>query len=162
MKHPAKLAFFAVVTGLLISAGALWGLQPFTLPDFQLSSLDGKTIKSGDLAMSGHWLLVYVDRKNQFSNQLLAQFMQEQNGASSRMVIVVGATLDEAKAMRSQHPYLSQAAWYADPSGSIFRALKLHGVPVTIGVSRNTMEWNINGALPDSAVQKSIVDAWIQ
>ena len=151
----------AVVAGALLSCGALWGLQPAMLPDFPLTTLDGKTIKSGELATTGHWLLLYVDPKNRLSDQILGQ-LEEGQKPPSKMIVVVQAGPEEAKAMQSRHPSLTQVPWYADPSGNVFKALKLHGVPVIIGIDGKMMEWNINGSLPDPVVQKSVVNAWIQ
>jgi hypothetical protein len=156
-----RVVVCAVVAGALISSGALWGLQPATLPDFSLTTLEGKTVKSGELAMTGHWLLLYVNPKNRLSNEILAQ-LEEGQKSPAKVIVVVQAGADEARAMQSLHPSLAQVPWYADSSGSAFKTLKLHGVPVILGIDGKMMDWNINGSLQDVVVQKSIVNGWIQ
>jgi hypothetical protein len=71
-------------------------------------------------------------------------------------------TAEEAKALKAAYPDLATARWYADNSRNAFSKLKLHGVPVIVGLNKKVMLWNINGVLTDLNTEKSIVNTWLQ
>src|SRR5215471_17028099 len=67
-----------LLCGLLAFAiGVSFAIQPTPLPDFELSTLDGQTVKSSDLPSQGHWLLIYVQSNHQFSDRLLKLLKRE-------------------------------------------------------------------------------------
>ena len=145
----------------LVSLAA--ALDPMPLPDLQLTSIDNQPVKTADLPAKGNWLLIYIQPKSQFSDNLLRQFKREQYPAlEQHAIIIVGGTLDDLKAMKTKYAELSQATWYADTSKTAFTQLKLHGVPVVLGIKQQTIQWSLNGVLPDVNVSKSIVNSWVQ
>jgi hypothetical protein len=150
-----------VVTLCLVSLAA--AVDPVPLPDLQLTSADNKPIRNTDLPSKGNWLLIYVQPKSQFSDNLLRLFKREQYPSlEQHAIIVVGGTLDDLKAVKAKYAELDQAAWYADTTKAAFTQLKLHGVPVVLGIKQQTMAWSLNGVLSDINVAKSIVNSWIQ
>jgi hypothetical protein len=138
-------------------------LDPVPLPDLLLTSINNLPIKTADLPSKGNWVLVYVQPKSQFSDNLLKLFKREQYpGLEQHAIIVVGGSIDDLKSVKSKYAELDQATWYADTNKSAFTQLKLHGVPVVLGVKQQTIEWSLNGVLSDINVAKSIVNSWIQ
>jgi hypothetical protein len=133
------------------------------LPDLQLTSIDNLPIHTADLPSKGNWLLIYVQPKSQYSDNLLKLFKREQYpGLEQHAVIVVGGSVDDVKTMKSKYAELGQATWYADTTKGAFTLLKLHGVPVILGIKMQNVEWSVNGILSDANVGKSIVTTWIQ
>jgi len=148
---------------LLFVLGIAMAIQPAPLPDFELSTLDGQTVKSADLPSQGHWLLLYVQPNHQFSDRLLKLLRKQEypHLATNAIVIVLGTT-EDAKAMKLNYPELESAGWYADNSRSVFSQLHLHGIPVIVGMDKKVMRWDLNGVLPDGNTQKSILNTWLQ
>lgn len=157
---------FKVLAGVIValSLATLAGaLDPVPLPDLQLTSIDNQPIKTAALPSKGNWVLVYVQPKSQFSDNLLKLFKREQYpGLEQHAVIIVGGSIDDLKSLKSKYAELDQATWYADTTKDAFTQLKLHGVPVVLGVKQQTIEWSLNGVLSDVSVAKSIVNSWIQ
>jgi hypothetical protein len=157
---------FKVLAGVIValSLATLAGaLDPVPLPDLQLTSIDNQPIKTAALPSKGNWVLVYVQPKSQFSDNLLKLFKREQYpGLEQHAVIIVGGSIDDLKSVKSKYAELDQATWYADTTKDAFTQLKLHGVPVVLGVKQQTIEWSLNGVLSDVSVAKSIVNSWIQ
>src|ERR1700760_4600125 len=92
----------------LVSLAA--ALDPMPLPDLQLTSIDNQPVKTADLPAKGNWLLIYIQPKSQFSDNLLRQFKREQYPAlEQHAIIIVGGTLDDLKAMKTKYAELSQA-----------------------------------------------------
>jgi hypothetical protein len=157
---------FRIVAGVIfiLSLATLAGaVDPVPLPDLQLTSIDNQPIKTTDLPSKGNWVLVYVQPKSQFSDNLLKLFKREQYpGLEQHAIIIVGGSVDDLKSVKSKYAELDQATWYADTTKNAFTQLKLHGVPVVLGVKQQTIEWSLNGVLSDVSVAKSIVNSWIQ
>jgi hypothetical protein len=157
---------FRIVAGVIVilSLATLAGaVDPVPLPDLQLTSIDNQPIKTTDLPSKGNWVLVYVQPKSQFSDNLLKLFKREQYpGLEQHAIIIVGGSVDDLKSVKSKYAELDQATWYADTTKNAFTQLKLHGVPVVLGVKQQTIEWSLNGVLSDVSVAKSIVNSWIQ
>lgn len=152
----------AIAILLLFLVSAAMAGDPVPLPDFQLTSLDGQVVKSGDLPAKGNWLIIYVQPRSQFSDGLLRLLKREQYPALEKhAIMIVGGSVDDMKTMRSRFDELNQAMWYADPARNAFTQLKLHGAPVVVGVKQQTITWSLNGVLPDTNVSKSILNTWI-
>lgn len=155
-----KIASLIVVLSLVSLAAAI---DPFPLPAIQLTSVDNLPVQNSDLPSKGNWLLIYVQPNSQFSDNLLKLFKREQYpGLEQHAIIIVGGTVDDLKNSKAKYAELSQATWYADTTKNAFTQLKLHGVPVVLGIKQQTVEWSLNGVLPDTNVSKSIVNTWIQ
>ena len=150
-----------LITLILLVSFAL-AVEPVPLPNFQLTTGDGQTVKTADLPAKGNWLLIYVQPKSQFSDNLLKLLKREQYpNLEQNAVIIVGGAVDDMKAMQSKYTELSLAAWYADTAKNAFTQLKLHGVPVVLGIKQQTIQWSLNGVLPDTNVSKSVLNSWI-
>jgi hypothetical protein len=157
------LKLIAAALAVLCLASIAVAGDPMPLPDLLLTSADNQPVKTSDLPSKGSWLLIYVQSKSQYSDNLLKLFKREQYpGLEQHAVIIIGGSVDDLKTMKSKYPELDQAAWYADTTKNAFSQLKLHGVPVVLGVKLQTVQWSLNGILSDVNVAKSIVNTWIQ
>jgi hypothetical protein len=162
MRKIAKLIVVGYVVCLLCAPASLLASNPLPMPDFQLTGLDGQTVKSADLPSSGSWLLIYVQPTSHYCDQLVKSLTKERfPDLASHTVFIVAGSMDDAKAVKARYDALSTAAWYADPSKEAFTQLKLHGVPVVLGVRDKTIQWTLNGILSDDKTFQSILNSWL-
>src|SRR4029077_19279903 len=160
-KFGKKIVAGAIAVLCLVTLAA--AVDPVAIPELQLTSIDNQPIKTSDLPSKGNWVLIYVQPKSQFSDNLLRLLKREQYpGLEQHAIIIVGGTVDDLKAVKAKFAELDHATWYADTTKGAFTQLKLHGVPVVLGVKQQTIEWSLNGVLSDVNVAKSIVNTWIQ
>jgi AhpC/TSA family len=163
MRAIGKLIVLGAVMWLICVPATLLAIDPLPMPDFQLSSLDGQSVKSSDLPSSGSWLIVYIQPTSHYCDQLVKSLTKERfPNLATHTVFIVGGTVEDAKAAKAKYDELSTASWYADPSRTAFSQLKLHGVPVVLGVRDKTIQWSLNGILSDDKVFQSILNSWIQ
>ncbi|HZI56888.1 MAG TPA: hypothetical protein VFF39_08940 [Verrucomicrobiae bacterium] len=156
-----KVVAGAIAVLCLVTLAA--ALDPVAIPELQLTSIDNQPIKTSDLPAKGNWVLIYVQPKSQFSDNLLRLLKREQYPAlEQHAIIIVGGSIDDLKATKAKYAELDKATWYADTTKSAFTQLKLHGVPVVLGVKEQTIQWSLNGVLTDVNVAKSIVNTWVQ
>lgn len=160
-KFGQKIVAGAIALVCLVTLAA--ALDPVAIPELQLTSIDNASIKTSDLPSKGNWVLIYVQPKSQFSDNLLRLLKREQYPSlEQHAIIVVGGTLDDLKVLKAKYAELDKATWYADTTKSAFTLLKLHGVPVILGVKDQIIQWSLNGVLSDVNVAKSIVNTWVQ
>jgi hypothetical protein len=160
-KFGKKIVAGAIAVLCLVTLAA--AVDPVAIPELQLTSIDNQPIKTSDLPSKGNWVLIYVQPKSQFSDNLLRLLKREQYpGLEQHAIIIVGGNVDDLKAVKAKFAELDHATWYADTTKGAFTQLKLHGVPVVLGVKQQTIEWSLNGVLSDVNVAKSIVNTWIQ
>jgi hypothetical protein len=160
-KFGQKIVAGAIAVLCLVTLAA--ALDPVAIPELQLTSIDNAPIKTSDLPSKGNWVLIYVQPKSQFSDNLLRLLKREQYPSlEQHAIIIVGGGLDDLKAVKAKYPELDKATWYADTTKSAFTQLKLHGVPVVLGVKDQVIQWSLNGILSDVNVAKSIVNTWVQ
>lgn len=151
-----------VVAAILLVASLAMAIEPVPLPSFQLTSLAGQTVKSGDLPSKGNWVLIYIQPKSQFSDNLLKLMKHDlYPNLEQHAVVIVGGSVDDLKNTQSKYPDLSQASWYADTDKTAYSQLQLHGAPVVLGLRQQTIQWSLNGVLPDTNVSRSVVNTWV-
>src|ERR1051326_8001765 len=81
----------------LLSMAAV-AIEPVPLPDIQLTAADGSTVKSSALPTTGNWLLIYIQPRNQFTDNLLRLLKKDQYPTlAAHAVIVVGGSTDDLK-----------------------------------------------------------------
>jgi len=134
---------------------------PQLLPAFDVQSVDGVESPSAALARDGRWVLVYVQPRCRPCDSLLSLLKKEDLPRPERVVILVGGSLEEAKALSSRFPELAAASWYVDKAGG-FESLKLTGVPIVLGLQESRIGWRLAGVLPKSSDMRSIVLSWIE
>jgi len=165
MRFQSKLMRTIAVTlamAFLLSLTAAAG-DPVPLPDFQLTTADGVLVKSATLPSQGNWLIIYVQPRSQFSDNLLRLLKRDQYPTlAQHAVIIVGGSVDDLKAGQARFPELAQAAWYADTDKRAFGLMKLSGAPMILGIKQRTITWSLSGILADVNVAKSILNTWLQ
>src|SRR5260370_14699719 len=130
MRHPLKSSTGLVCGAILMVAARLSAIEPVPLPALQLIGLDGQTVRTSDLPSKGNWLLIYVNPKSHFCEEMLRFMKKDQYpDLATNAVFLVAGTVDEAKAMQAKYPDLAAASWDADPDRGAFPKLKVHGVP---------------------------------
>jgi hypothetical protein len=150
-----------VITTLLLASLAL-AIEPVPLPSFQLTSSTGQIVKSADLPSKGNWVLIYIQPKSQFSDNLLKLMKHDlYPNLEQHAVVIVGGSVDDLKNAQSKYPDLTQASWYADTDKTAYSQLQLHGAPVVLGLRKQVIQWSLNGVLPDSNVSRSVVNTWV-
>src|SRR5712671_8247026 len=158
------------IRSIAISLGMLFllsimavAVEPVPLPDIQLTAADGSTVKSNALPSQGNWLIIYIQPRNQFSDNLLRLLKRDQYPTlAQHAVIIVGGSIDDLKTAQTRFPELAQATWYADTNKSAFALMKLTGAPMILGIKERTITWSLSGILSDVNVAKSILNTWVE
>ena len=82
-------------------------VEPVPLPDIQLTAADGSTVKSNALPSQGNWLIIYIQPRNQFSDNLLRLLKRDQYPTlAQHAVIIVGGSIDDLKTAQTRFPEL--------------------------------------------------------
>ena len=139
------------------------GTKP--LPEFRVSALDGRTVRSSDLAADENWLLIYIEPGCRPCDGVLKVFDRAAPVADVRrrvVVVVGGRTVEETKLLAERFRWLPEACWYADPARRAAQALKAGGAPVVYGVRGDQLEWTLNGTLSDAKKLESVLLTWLE
>ncbi|MCU1332543.1 MAG: hypothetical protein JWM08_1535 [Candidatus Angelobacter sp.] len=158
------------IRSIAVSLGMLFllsimaaAVEPVPLPDIQLTAADGSTVKSNALPSQGNWLIIYIQPRNQFSDNLLRTLKRDQYPTlAQHAVIIVGGSIEDLKIAQMRFPELAQATWYADTNKSAFGLMKLTGAPMILGIKQRTITWSLSGILSDVNVAKSILNTWVE
>jgi hypothetical protein len=156
----ALIASFAIVLCLLTNTGRATQIAP--LPNFDVQSLDGSTVRSGDWPLQGKWLVIYVEPRCQPCVTLLSRLTKQDFPQLAAWTIIIAGGLhpDEAKALQKRFPDLAAAQWYADPARNSSASMKSQGAPETFGVQNRNVQWSISGILPDQKHLQSALNTW--
>jgi hypothetical protein len=163
MVQQKLLRAVAITLGMvfLLSVVAV-AVEPVPLPDIQLTAADGSTVKSSALPTSGNWLIIYIQPRNQFSDNLLRLLKKDQYPTlAAHAVIIIGGSTDDLKTAQARFPDLASATWYADTNRSAFTLMKLTGAPMILGIKQRIISWSLSGVLSDVNVAKSILNTWL-
>jgi len=165
MRYQKKLmrAIAITLTAVFLLSLTAAAVEPVPLPDFRLTNADGVVVKSTALPSQGNWLIVYVQPRNQFSDNLLKLFKRDQYPAlAQHAVIIVSGSTDDMKFMQSRFTELALATWYADTDKSAFTLMKLTGAPMILGIRQRAISWSLSGILSDVNVARSVLNTWLQ
>ncbi len=150
--------------------GIVWGTaaaapqtsQDKTLPAFVVYDATGVGVLSTQLfPLPG--VLVYVRPDCRPCVQMLRDLARAADtGVANRLVIIVEASAPAAGAFlsRSLPEELRGAAWYADENGDAWAAQQLSGLPVTMGVLGQNVEWTLSGA-PSRSLLAAVLRTWL-
>jgi hypothetical protein len=138
--------------------------QQAQLPAFAVKTLDGTEAQSDQLSTRRQWLLIYVQPNCKPCEEVFNVFRREgeaQPDLTQKVVVVVGgATVEEASELAEHVPWLPRSAWYADPSRQAASALSVKGAPTVYGVRQGKVEWELKGAKANPRMLKSILETW--
>ena len=160
-----SLAAACVALGVLaLCPGAARAIERKPLPAFTLSDASGAAVESAALVHQGTWLLIYV-RPGCLPCQSLLKSVKLDRAPllPSRIVVIVGGIPAEDLAAFAQ-PYaeLRQAAWYTDTGRLAETALALTGLPITMGLRRDQMEWRLAGIPAKPIDLPSMLKTWTE
>lgn len=151
---------FGIVWG---TAAAAQTSEKRTLPVFVVYDATGVAISSTQLFPSMPGVLVYVRPDCRPCVQMLRDLSRAADtGVANRLVIIVEASAPAANAFlsRSLPEELRGAAWYADEDGDAWAAQQLSGLPVTMGVVGQNIEWTLSGA-PSRSLLAAVLRTWL-
>ena len=137
--------------------------QQAPLPEFAVQTLDGEEVQSGDLSTEQHWLLVYVRPNCAPCVDVFKVFRPDTGrpGMTSKVVVIVGgATVEEANELAERVPWLPRSVWHVDVSKQAATALSVKGAPTVYGVREGKVEWDLKGATDGQRRLKSILESW--
>lgn len=151
---------------LVVSVASAIGLQAIErgpLPALSLADIAGRPVTTSQIAMTGTWLIVYVQPGCRPCESIITVATHERHpGLPDRLAVVVaGAGARELQALAARFPNLPESAWYGDADRTMFTRLRLSGVPVVIGLRGQMIEWGLSGVLPDAAAVESVLASWI-
>jgi len=138
--------------------------QPAELPAFAVRTLDDAEAQSDQLSARRQWLLVYVQPNCKPCEEVFNAFKresEEQPDLTQKVVVLVGgATAEEAGMLADHVPWLPRSSFYADPSRQAAAALSVKGAPTVYGVRQGRLEWELKGAKANPRMLKSILETW--
>jgi hypothetical protein len=157
------LAWLSIVVVVLISVARPLAIERRRLPQFSLTTPDGRVVASTTLVKPGRWVVIYVPSACGGCGELLRLVVKDdQPLLPQRIAIVVGGVSpDGVKAAAAQFPDLAEAAWYADPSGASVGPLQLGSAPAVFGLNDDVIEWSLSGVLAASPSVKAVLGRWI-
>jgi hypothetical protein len=138
--------------------------QPIELPAFVVRTLDDAEAQSDQLSARRQWLLIYVQPNCKPCEEVFNAFKresEEQPDLTQKVVVLVGgATVEEASMLAEHVPWLPRSSFYADPSKQAAAALSVKGAPTVYGVRQGKLEWELKGAKATPRMLKSILETW--
>jgi hypothetical protein len=134
-----------------------------SLPPFTAVSASGAAVPSNTLNNAEHWLLVYVAPQTVVGERMLRSLDDWAAADGARVVVIAaGAAGDiDAKVRPLLTKLLPAAGVYADPDGSVARALGLKSIPALVGVSGGAVDWIVQGVLNDPRMVEPVVRSWL-
>jgi hypothetical protein len=157
--RPAAVALLVVA----MSFPAL-AIEERPLPAFSVTRVDGAAVASTDLIAAPQYVLMYLAPNCRPCDSLLALARDAQTPQfASRTVVLVRADAKGAGDYVAQHTPADAGpvTWYADANDQAFKALRLTGTPVLIGVRQGRVIWSISGVLNDASTVQSVVRTWV-
>jgi hypothetical protein len=150
----------------LVASGLAQAQTPSgrALPDFRVSTGEGRVVQSAALTTERQWLLLYVSPDSPPSEELVTALKAWQSPELiARTVIVVRGTAVDAKewVRKTVAQELSAVRWYADMDLEAWKALELHGTPVLVGVHNGAIAWRLVGVLIKPGALESVVRTWV-
>ncbi len=155
-----------------IIAVAMPAAERKTLPDLKPVPLTGgigvqsaasAEVQPAVLPSTGQWVLIYVDSDGGAGCRIVLNALQSPTplpGIDRVVVIVSGPNPASREKVRELNPHLARALWFEDPDRSIFQALQLNHLPVTIGLRDSVVQWSVGGVTSPAEVRSRIA-AWV-
>jgi hypothetical protein len=152
----------AVTLAVLLASAAAAAPAAPSVPDLQLSTLSGTTVKTGELLKTGKWLLVTMQPNCQPCLALLHGLnASARHVAVEQIVFVVAANVDQTRDQAARFPRLATAIWCSDPDEKLAGSLQLTATPVMLGIHESKIAWRISGIPPQSNDVAALVRNWL-
>jgi hypothetical protein len=119
-----------------------------SLPDFDVTAIDGSVTHTSQIVRSGKWLLVFVRPNCSPCTSLLSALDAAPTQDGARVAVIVKATTTNGLAsLKAQYPHIPNAAWYADVHLKAASSLMVPASPTTLGMRQGTIAWRLTGAV---------------
>jgi len=153
-----------LTASLIVASAPASAIEQKPLPAFSVAQGDGSAVLGKDLTRASQYVLIYVApncRPCDRLVQLLKNWKSPEQVA--RVVFIVADTgANAASYVGSLLPQGTAAPLvYGDDKGDAYRALKLTGMPVIIGVRSGRIMWSVSGVLNDATTVQSVVRTWV-
>jgi hypothetical protein len=156
-----RMAVFALVVMLSVSAGSARALDQGALPAFTLVSPAGAAVASADISSEAHWLLIYVSTACGSCDRLLSALEQwRPTLPQGRIVVVIRGPRDDAQIYATRHADAAGLPWYADADQHASRALGLQHEPALVAVENGRIAWVVTGVLNDPSAVEPVIRNW--
>lgn len=156
-----RVAVFALIVMLSVSAGSARALGQDALPAFTLVSPAGTAVASSEISNEAHWLLIYVSAACGSCDRLLAALEQWRSTLpQGRIVVVIRGPRDDAQSYATRHADAAGLPWYADADQQASRALGLQHEPALIAVENGRVAWVVTGVLNDPRAVEPVIRNW--
>lgn len=140
-----RLAMMAIIC---VAAAIAEAAAPGALPAFDVTSSDGSTVQSAQIARNGKWLLIFVKPNCPQCETVLSSLDSESTQDGSRVAIIVKSPSANALAqLKARYPRIPGAAWYADVHAGAASSLQVPASPTTLGMRGSTVAWRLTGAV---------------
>jgi hypothetical protein len=135
-----------------------------SLPSFSVSDAEGNAVNSTALTQKGKWLLLYMNAGCPRCDSFLQAIHPSEHPEGVKKIVVVVGKIDPAqlRAFAAKYRDWAQANWYADRQQEAFTQLKLTGVPVTLGINGDQVQWRLNGPHASGKFPKSALTSWLK
>ena len=153
-----------LVASLIVAGGCVAiAVERMALPAFTLTRGDGTTVASDRLVQPGGWALIYVAPQCVPCQTVLRSIDRTGHPTLARrlVIVVAGASPEDALEEAARYPDLSDATWLADPSNAMPQSMGRVGAPTIFGMRDRMIEWSLAGVLTDPADAKSILVTWL-
>jgi hypothetical protein len=160
--HMKRLLLGSVLS-VFLAVGAARAEPLRQLPDIQLTSPQGATVRGAELAMPQQWLLIYLSGNEKNDRQLLALLQEVPDEVTDRVTVIVpGATPAALEALSEKNEKLLNTRWYSDTKRSAAKLLQLSGSATIMGLRASAINWTVGGSGKDSKVLRSLMSDWVQ
>ncbi len=159
-----RLQAFALlaITVAGAAAGRVGAMEPRALAPFQVQAPDGSPVGSGQVAIAGRQVLIYLDA-NCESCALVFTALDglDPDEVGALTVIVRGDQASASSLMAKAPPSLAGVRWFTDGAGSAYTAMKLQSSPTVLGLWSGRIHWARTGPLNDAGNLQSAVRSWL-
>lgn len=153
-----------IAAAMALSPASVRAIEDKPLPAFSVTASDGSAVTSTALNAAPQYVLIYVAPNCRPCDRIVELLKEWKSPAmSARVVFVVAASGANAAAYVGARlpPEAGAPVVYGDESGAAYRALKLTGTPVLIGVRAGRTVWSVSGVFNDGTTVESVVRTWI-
>ena len=148
---------------LCATSVAIHAIERRPLPMVTLTAPNGTLATSDSFIQPGSWLLIYVSPGCRSCDAVLGAMPRADFPSLSRRVVVVvaGATAEQAQAIADKSPELADAQWFRDPERVIAQTLKLASTPTVLGLRKDMIEWGLTGVFRNGDEMRSVLASWL-
>ena len=155
-----------IAATMVLAASVLVGrpaaIQQRALPPFQVQAPDGAAAGSGQVAIAGQQVLIYVDAECGACTPLFSALVGlDAAELEATTFIVRGDRLTAAAFMGRVTATMPSVRWFIDEHGSAYTALRLETSPVVLGLRSGRIVWARPGRVGNVASLNTALRSWL-